>query len=295
MGEWLKGKSAVVTGAGCGVGKEIAMALAAEGVKVVVNDLGGAVDGTGGSKEPANEVVAEIKKRGGVAIANFENVADFAAAERIIKSCVENFGRLDILVNVAGNLRDRMIWNMTEQEWDSVIAVHLKGTFNTCRHACVVMREQKSGRIINTMSSAWLGTTGHVNYCAAKGGIVSLTRAIAWEMGRFGVTCNCFSPAAATRMTMTEDMKKSMKKRLELGVITHKAYDDFLRMPGPEGAAAIVLYLATDQAANINGEAFFCQTGKIARYSRPVEVKGIYKEGLWTLEELMGLFPDTLG
>ena len=295
MGEWLKDKNAVVTGAGRGVGKEIALALAAEGVKVVLNDLGAAVNGTGNSKEPANEVVEEIKRRGGVAIANFENVADFAAAERIIKSCVENFGSLDILVNVAGNLRDRMIWNMTEEEWDSVIAVHLKGTFNTCRHACVLMREQKSGRIINTTSAGWLGVTGHANYVAAKGGIVSLTRAIAWEMARFGVTCNAFSPGAATRMTMTEDMKESMKKRLELGAITQKTYDNFVKMPGPEGAAAIVLYLATDQATNINGEVFSCRTGKIARYSSPVEVKGIYKEGIWTLEELMELFPDTLG
>ena len=295
MSERLKGKNAIVTGAGHGVGKGIALALAAEGANVVVNDLGGTVSGAGASSEPANEIVEEIRKQGGIAIANFENVADFTAAERIIKSCVENFGSLDILVNVAGILRDRMIWNMTEEEWDAVIAVHLKGTFNTCRHACRIMREQRSGRIINTTSGAWLGVTGHVNYCAAKGGIVSLTRAIAREMGRFGVTCNCYTPFAATRMTLTEDVKASWRKRVETGVMTQEQYEAMLRMPGPEGAIPIVVYLATDEAANVNGQVFWSSTGKLALYSEPVEVKGIYKERNWTLEELMELFPNTLG
>ena len=295
MGERLKGKNAIVTGAARGVGREVALALAAEGAKVMVNDLGGNVDGTGTSIEPANEVVEEIRKRGGVAIANFENVADFTAAERIIKSCVENFGKLDILVNVAGVLRDRMIWNMTEEEWDTVITVHLKGTFNTCRHACRLMKDQGSGRIINTTSGAWLGVTAHVNYCAAKGGIVSLTRAIAREMGRFGVTCNCYTPFAATRMTLTEEVKTSWKKRLEAGLMAQEHYDNMLKMPGPEGAVPIVLYLATDESANVNGQVFWSSTGKLALYSEPVETKTIYRDGQWTLDELIELFPNTLG
>jgi NAD(P)-dependent dehydrogenase (short-subunit alcohol dehydrogenase family) len=220
MSEKLKGKSGVVTGSGRGIGREIALAMAGEGANVVVVDPGVARDGSATNAAPADEVVDEIQKKGGTAIANYGSVVDFKAAESIIKSCVDKFGRIDFLVNCAGILRERMIWNMSEEEWDAVIAVHLKGTFNCSRHACVFMREQKAGRIINLTSDAWRGTVGQCNYGAAKGGIVSLTRAIAREMGRFGVTCNALCPVAATRMTMTEEVKAGMKKRLEAGLIT---------------------------------------------------------------------------
>src|SRR3972149_273443 len=157
MGTRLKGKSAVVTGAGAGIGREVALALAAEGARVVVDDPGVARDGSGFAKSPADDTVGIIKSRGGIAIPCYESVADHAAAERIIKACIDNFGRIDILVNVAGILRGRKGFNMTEAEWDAVINVHLKGTFNCTKFACVAMRQQKGGRIISFTSDAWRG------------------------------------------------------------------------------------------------------------------------------------------
>jgi NAD(P)-dependent dehydrogenase (short-subunit alcohol dehydrogenase family) len=177
MGDRLKGKVAIVTGAGRGIGRGEALALASEGARVVVNDLGGAANGTGSSSSAAEEVVAEIKKRGGEAAASYESVATWKSAENIIKTAIDSFGRLDILVNNAGILRDRMIYNMSEEEWDLVMKVHLYGHFFTTRHACVIFRQQKSGRIINTSSNAGLGFTfGQANYGAAKEGIVGFTR-----------------------------------------------------------------------------------------------------------------------
>ena len=297
MSEKLKGKSGVVTGAGRGIGREIALAMAREGANVVVVDPGVARDGSGTSAAPADEVVAEIQKKGGTAVANYGSVVDFKAAENIIKSCVDNFGRIDFLVNCAGILRERMIWNMSEEEWDGVIAVHLKGTFNCSRHACVFMREQKGGRIINLTSDAWRGTVGQCNYGAAKGGIVSLTRAIAREMGRYGVTCNALCPVAATRMTMTEEVKAGLRKRLEAGLITKEAYEGFAAMPGPEYIPPMAIYLATDAAANINGQVLHVERGRVAIYSEPVEIRAIYKAeagGAWSVDELEEYVPKTI-
>ncbi|MFQ5827378.1 MAG: SDR family NAD(P)-dependent oxidoreductase [Dehalococcoidia bacterium] len=298
MGDRLKGRNAVVTGAGRGIGREIALALAREGAKVVVNDLGGTVAGTEGTATPADEVVAEIKKLGVDAVANYESVADFAAAERMIRACVDNFGRIDILVNVAGILRDRMLFNMSEEEWDAVLAVHLKGTFNTTRHASRLMREQRYGRIINTTSDAWRGTVGHANYGAAKGGIVSFSYAVAREMGRYGVTCNVICPMAATRMTLSDEVKEGFKKRLEAGLVTQERYDEIMSIPPPEFVPPIAVYLATDHAADINGAVLGCGGGRVALYSEPIEIRGIYKdhqkEGPWSLDELISLVPKTL-
>lgn len=293
----LKGKASIVTGAGRGIGREIALALAKEGASVVVADTGTSRDGRGTDLTPAEQVVAEIKANGGVAISEHSSVADFAAAEGIIKRCVEQFGRLDILVNCAGIVREHMIWNMTEEEWDSVIAVHLKGTFNMCRHACVRMREQGYGRIITTSSDAWRGTVGQCNYGAAKGGIVSLTCAVAREMGRYGVTVNCIVPTAATRMTMDEGAKAGMKKRLEAGLITREQYESFASMPGPEFIPPIVAYLASDAAANINGQIFHVEKGRVSIYSQPIEIKAIYKttdNGMFRIDELEDAVPKTL-
>jgi NAD(P)-dependent dehydrogenase (short-subunit alcohol dehydrogenase family) len=226
MANRLKGKNAVVTGAGSGIGKAVALGLAAEGANIVVCDLGGGVDGKGSGTTLADETVAECKKLGVHAVPQYGSVADFKAAEAMIKACVENFGRIDILVNVAGIDRARMIWNLSEEDWDVVIAVHLKGTFNTIRHAAPLMREQKYGRIVNTISEAFVGTVGHVNYGAAKGGIASLTYAVAWELGRYGVTCNAICPRAATRMTMGPDVLAGYKKRVESGLWTKEKYDE---------------------------------------------------------------------
>ncbi len=186
MGERLKGKVAVVTGSGRGVGREIALAMFAEGAKVVVNDLGGGTDGKGASASAADEVVAEIRKRGGAAVANYDSVTTPEGGQRIIKTAVDNFGRIDILVNNAGILRDRMIWNMTDDEFDIVMKVHVYGHFYCTRAASVVMREQRWGRVINTTSSSGLfGNAGQSNYSTAKVGIVVLTLACALALARY--------------------------------------------------------------------------------------------------------------
>ena len=297
MAGMLDGKSAVVTGGAGGIGRQMCLALAAEGAKVVVNDVGAARDGSGGDVAAADKVVEEIKEKGGAAVANYDSVVDFSGAENIIKSCVDSFGKIDILMNLAGPLRERMIWNMTEEDWDTVLSVHLKGTFNCCRHACVQMRQQGSGRIVNAVSDAWRGTVGQSNYGAAKAGIVGLTRAIAREMGKSGVTCNAIAPIAATRMTLDEGVKAGMKKRLDAGLITQEYYDNLMRMPGPEYIPPIVVYLASDAAANINGQVFHIEKGRVAIYSEPIEVKAIYKteaDGMWTPEELVEYVPKTL-
>jgi len=203
-------------------------------------------------------------------------------------------------VNNAGFLRDRMIFNMTQDEWSSVIDVMLNGTFNCSRHACVLMRQQRGGRIINITSDAWRGTVGHVNYGAAKAGIVGLTRAIAREMGKYGVTCNAIAPAAATRMTMDEDVIQGFKKRAEAGLAPKEVLemDITTLMPGPEGVSPMIVYLATDEAANINGQVFHAESGRIAIYSEPVETRVILrdykKEGLFSVEELTKRVPEEL-
>ena len=298
MGQTLKGKNAVVTGAGRGIGKAIALQIAAEGGNVVVNDLGIARDGSGQDTSPADEVVAQLKKMGGAAVANYDSVADFDAAERIIKTCVDNFGRIDILVNNAGFLRDRMIFNMSEVEWRSVLAVMADGAFNCSRHACILMRKQKGGRIINITSDAWRGTVGHANYGAGKAAIVGLTRATAREMGKYRVTCNAVAPMAATRMTLDDDVIQGIKKRVEAGVMAKEQADAMLGMPGPEGAAPMIVYLATDEAANINGQVFHSEAGRVSIYSEPVETHPIQRdfkrEGLFSVDELIKRVPKEL-
>lgn len=298
MGTRLKGKNAVVTGAGRGIGREAALVLAAEGARVVVNDPGVGRGGEGTDLTPADEVTAEIKKRGGEAIANHDSVADFTAAGRIVEGCVGTFGTIDILVNCAGVLRDRMAHNMTEEEWDVVISVHLKGTFNMCRHAAGHMRKQGFGRIVNMASAAWQGSVGQVNYSAAKGGIVSLTRTLARELGRKGVTCNAVVPMAATRLTIDDDVKAKFKKQLDEGEITPARYAELVDMPGPEHIARVIAYLATDAAANVNGLCVRSAGGTVGIYNEPKIVKIIHKNsekfGLWEIDELEDLFPKIL-
>src|SRR6476619_45576 len=201
----LDGRVAIVTGAGRGIGRSVARLLASEGASVVVNDLGSAVDGSGHDSGPAHDVVAEIAEAGGKAVANGADISVFAAAENLVQTAIEEFGRLDILVNVAGILRDRMVFNMTEQEWDDVIRVHLKGTFNTTRFASAHWRslrdESAQNRIINFTSVSGLhGAPGQPNYAAAKMGIVGLTWSCANALGKYGVTANAISPGAQTRM-----------------------------------------------------------------------------------------------
>jgi NAD(P)-dependent dehydrogenase (short-subunit alcohol dehydrogenase family) len=250
----LEGKVAIVTGAGRGIGREYALALAEAGARVVVNDLGVSLAGEGGDATPAQEVVDEIGEN---ARANHDDVADFAGAERLVREAVESFGRLDILVNNAGITRDRMLVNMTEDEWDAVLHVHLKGHFAPTRHAAAYWREQSKageevrGRVINTSSpSGVFGNMGQANYGAAKAGIAGFTLIAAQELARYGVTVNCIAPNARTRMT-----------EAAFGEIP-KPEDGFDVMD-PANMAPIVVALCADEAQDVTGQCFFVHGGAV--------------------------------
>jgi NAD(P)-dependent dehydrogenase (short-subunit alcohol dehydrogenase family) len=298
MGDRLKDKVAVVTGAGRGIGRGIAMLMAEEGAKVVVNDLGGSVDGSGAEAKVADEVVAEIKAAGGEAVANYDSVTTVEGGENIIQTALNSFGKLDILVNNAGILRDRMIFNMAPEEWDAVIKVHLYGVFNCTKPACVLFRQQRSGRIISMSSTSGLiGNSGQANYGAAKAGIAGFTRVIARDMGRYGVTCNCIAPGASTRMTMSEEVLAARQIRASKGVTGGGGTQSPVGAPAlrdPDDIAPIVVYLATEAAANINGLAFGSSGGTISLYQNPEPMKSIHKDGRWTLDELDNIMPGTL-
>jgi len=301
MGERLKGRTAVVTGAGRGIGRGIALLLAEEGANVVVNDPGVDLDGSGQDSSPARQVVAEIKEGGGYAVPAFDSIATSSGGESIIRTALDSFGRLDIVVNVAGILRDRMIFNMTEEEWDEVIAVHLKGHYNTIKPASVLMRQQRYGRIVNFSSISGLaGNVGQANYGAAKAGIAGLTRVVARDLGRYGVTCNAIAPGAATRMT--ESVPESARQaRARAGVLRAGASNvaaaadgDPLYTAGPEYVAPMVVWLCTDAAWNINGKVFHVRGGSIALAAEETPIRQLNKNGAWTVEELVSLVPGYL-
>jgi NAD(P)-dependent dehydrogenase (short-subunit alcohol dehydrogenase family) len=294
MGDALHGKVAIVTGAGRGIGQAEALALAAEGASVVVNDVGSALDGSGSDRTPAEETVALIRERGGTAVANHDSVADFAAAGRIIESALTAFGRLDVLVNNAGTFYDGLFHEMEEADWDRIIAVHLKGTFNTCRHAVPILREQRSGAIINTASSQWRNPEGRSAYAAAKGGIVSLTYDLAWELRPMGITVNAIAPLASTRAYATAD---GYQKRLVAAGLAHNKPPDEAERPGPEYVAPLIVYLAAGFAPEVTGCVFRVGAGKVGLYSHPSEIRSVYrdrKDGPWPLDELRALLPATI-
>ena len=292
----LEGKAAVVTGAGRGIGRAIAELLAAEGAAVVVNDVGSEVDGRGAGTSVADEVVAAIREKGGRAVASHESVADYAAAERIVGAAVREFGAIDVLVNNAGILRDRMLFNMSEEEWDAVIAVHLKGTFNCTRHAAVHMRQQRRGRIISISSTSGVyGNSGQANYGAAKDGIAGFTRVVSRDLGRYGITVNAVCPGALTRMSQTVP-QSARRTRNERGLETGFEERGFpLRNFGPENVAPWVVYLATDAARDVNGQTFLVMAGLVALLGYPAPIRTIQKDGRWTPEEIATIFPHTLG
>jgi NAD(P)-dependent dehydrogenase (short-subunit alcohol dehydrogenase family) len=273
------------------------MLLASEGAKVVVNDLGAAVTGTGASQSPADEVVGEIKKAGGEAVANYDSVATVEGGEKIIKTAVDKFGRLDILVNNAGILRDRMIFNMAPEEWDAVIKVHLYGVFNCTKPASVVMRQQRWGRIISmTSTSGVIGNSGQANYGAAKMGIVGFTFVCARDLGKYGVTVNAVAPSAGTRMTLSEEVLASRQIKAARGLTSSPTQQSSgaTGPADPDDVAPIVAYLATEQAAHINGRVFYASGGNLSLFSNPAPEKTLYKDGRWTLDELMRLMPRSL-
>ena len=279
----LDGRVAIVTGAGRGIGRSTSLLLASEGASVVVNDLGGAMDGTGRDAGPAQAVVDEITSAGGKAVASGADVSDHAAAEDLIKTAIAEFGRLDVLVNVAGILRDRMIFNMSEQEWDDVIRVHLKGTFNTSKFAAAHWRslreESAQNRIINFTSVSGLhGAPGQPNYAAAKMGIVGLTWSCANALGKYGVTANAVSPAAATRMT---DSIPTDRRR------TDRPSDEDARR-SPDNVAKVVAYLASERSGWLTGRIVHSSGYEVSLYSNMAPTVRLIAEQPWELDDLAG-------
>ena len=289
----LKGRNAVVTGAGRGIGRAVAILLAQEGANVVVNDPGVNVDGSGHDNGPADQVAEEIRNAGGNALANHDSVATAEGGENMVRQCVDAFGRIDILINVAGILRDRMIFNMAEDEWDAVINVHLKGHFNTIKPASVLMRQQRYGRIVNFSSISGLrGNSGQANYGAAKAGIAGLTRVVARDLGRYGVTTNCIAPGAMTRMVaQVPESARQLRAARGLGAVPPP---QSIAERTPEQVAPMTVWLCTDDAWNVNGKIFHVAGGNVALAHEEMPIRQITKDGKWTVEELMTLVPNQL-
>ena len=285
----LDGRVAIVTGAGRGIGRSVALLLARRGAAVVVNDLGAAVDGSGSDATPAQQVVKEITEAGGRAAANGADISDHAAAEGLVRDAIESFGRLDVLVNVAGILRDRMVFNMAEQEWDDVIRVHLKGTFNTTKFAAAHWRslreETAQNRIINFTSVSGLhGSPGQPNYAAAKMGIVGLTYSSANALAKYGVTVNAISPGAATRMTATVPQDR---RRAGLPAVNDER--------SPDNVAPIVAYLASEQSGWITGRVIHSSGYEIALYNNPQPVSRLIGTAPWDVDDLAAQVERSFG
>ncbi|MFJ6667760.1 SDR family NAD(P)-dependent oxidoreductase [Streptomyces sp. NPDC091383] len=279
MGNFLAGKVIAVTGAGRGIGRAVALAAAREGARVVVNDYGVATDGTAPSSEVAAAVVKEIEAAGGEAVAVADDISTMAGGQRVVDTAVGAFGRLDGVVCVAGILRERMLFNMTEEEWDPVIATHLKGTFTVFRAAAAVMRRQRSGTLIGFTSGNHQGSVSQANYSAAKGGIISLVRSAALGLHKYGVTANAVAPVARTRMSADVPM-------------------ELAGMGSAEDVAALVVYLLSDRAARerITGQVYSVAGARIAVWAQPVELRSACAEGgSWTPERIAEFLPGAVG
>lgn len=274
----LEGKVALVTGAGRGVGRSIAIELAAAGAKVVVNDVGTSSTGEGSDLSPANEVVAEIRKAGGEAVADSNSVADWDQAHAMVQTAIENFGRIDILVNNAGILRDAIFHRMTKDEFDSVINVNLNGVFYVSRAAATHFKAQGSGNFVHvTSSSGLIGNFGQANYCAAKLGVVALSKAIAMDMQRFNVRSNAIAPWAWTRMVSTIPAETEAEKKRVEG----------LKKLVPEKIGPFIAALASDQAADVNGQVFGVRNNEIYLFSQSRPIRTAHTAEGWTPETVI--------
>jgi NAD(P)-dependent dehydrogenase (short-subunit alcohol dehydrogenase family) len=287
MGDLLEGRVAIVTGAGRGIGAGVARLLAQEGAKVVVNDLGVALDGTGEDQTPAQQVVEQIKQAGGEAIVNADDVADHHAAQAIIDQAIGTYGRLDVLVNVAGILRDRMVFNLSEEDWDAVIRVHLKGTFNTTHFASAYWRSQREAdghfRLINFTSGSGLhGAPGQPNYAAAKMGIVGFTYSCANALRPYGVTANAISPGAATRMT--ESVPDGRRRT---------PTTDGSDARSPDNVAPAVAFLASDRSDWCTGQVISARGFQIGLYNVPQVIRQIASPGPWDLETAFSMIEES--
>ena len=269
---YLDGLTIAITGAGRGIGRSVALACAAAGANVVVNDFGVSIDGSDPSSEVADAVVAEIEAAGGSAVAVADTVTTMEGGARIVQTAVDTYGRIDGVVCIAGILRERMLFNMSEEEWDPVIETHLKGTFTVFRAAAPLMRAQKSGTMIGFTSGAFAGSVAQANYSAAKGGIVSLTRSAAVGMHKYGVTANVIAPVAKSRMS----------GNVPFGI----------EMGEPEDVAPMVVFLLGAAARNVTGQVYTANGGKIAVWNQPVEVREMTKDGRWTPEEIAERFDE---
>jgi NAD(P)-dependent dehydrogenase (short-subunit alcohol dehydrogenase family) len=275
----LDGRVAVVTGSGRGIGKEIARCLASEGAAVVINDVGVSLDGRGGEGDPAAQTVKEIEADGGRAVENYDSVSDFDAAGRIIQTAVDTFGTIDILVNNAGIIRDRSLLKMTSEDYDAVVAVHQKGTFNCARHAAPIMKDKGYGRIVNITSSAGLrGNFGQSNYGAAKAAIMGMTFVWAVELAKYGITVNAMAPAGFTRMT----------EGLYQGAEPPPDQDPALNAP-------LVAFLASEQASYVNGQVLGRTGYGYTLFQTPRQIAAMWKDGGWTPAEIAEQFHNVLG
>ena len=275
----LDDRVALVTGAGRGIGREVALCLASQGAKVVVNDIGVGLDGRGGGEDPAAQVCKEIASLGGEAVPNHDSVSDFEAAGRMIGTAIDAFGKMDILVNNAGIVRDRSLLKMTEDDYDAVVAVHQKGTFNATRHAAPHMKEAGYGRIVNMTSSAGLrGNFGQTNYGAAKAAIMGMTFVWAVELGKYGITVNAVAPSGTTRMT----------EGLYQGAEPPANEDPALNAP-------LVAFLASEAASFVNGQVLGRTGYAYTLFQTPRQIASMWREGGWTPEEVADHFHEVLG
>ncbi len=277
MAGFLEGKAIAVTGGGGGIGRAVALAAAAEGAKVIVADFGVSMAGEDPSSDVADAVVAEITAAGGVAVAVADDISKMESGERLVATAVEAWGRIDGVVAVAGILRERMLFNMSEDEWDAVISTHLKGHFTVFRAAAAVMRKQEGGgALVGFTSGAFAGSVAQANYAAAKGGIVSLVRSAAAGLHRYGITSNAIAPVARTRMSANVPM-------------------DLAEMGDAEDIAPMVVYLLSDQAKHVTGQVYTVVGPKIAVWNQPAEVRAMYAEGRWTPEQIAARLDGSIG